>query len=392
MPIAVPSHLHFTVVMNLHLIEDEKFFDPFVEKLERLNLLENNIFIVKECGPLKFIKRTDLIRGRMCDKNLIGDTRKYRKVFIHCFTADMYDWVLENSFKELNWMIWGKELYSSDIVDYPLYEPLTKAVVKKINNQRFAFNLGYWRPKNVIRRANLPRIFSKFDNILTWIEPEYEYAIANIKGLRAKHQQFAYMFEMDAAVLKERFHSTQTFRKKISELRCILGNSGVASNNHLDAIRKTINLPFKEILLPISYGNEKYIALLKEAIQKTCANVNIKYLDRYMSFTEYIEVFDHYDVFISNSIRPVGLGNIWIALLMGKPVFMNRKNLVFPYLREMGLEIFDIEMIEKVMSILKTIDLKKNADIAAEFLSSKRINKLYLQLFSKEVAIQHETV
>ena len=378
--------------MNLHLIDDEKFFDPFVEKLEALDLLDNNIFIVKECGPLKFIKRTDLIHGRMCDKNLIGDTRKYGKVFIHCFTAEMYDWVLEHSFKELNWMIWGKELYSSDLVDYPLYEPLTKDIVRTANGQRFSLNLGYWRPKNVLRRANLPRIFSKFDNILTWIEPEYEYAIRNIKGLRAKHQQFAYMFETDANILRARFRNVRPYRKNISELRCILGNSGVASNNHLDAIQKTMNLPLKEILIPVSYGNEKYMAALKGEIQKRQSKGNIKYLDSYLSFAEYIEVFDQYDVFISNSIRPVGMGNIWMALLMGKLVFMNRRNLVFPYLRSMGIEIFDIGMIEKAESIFRTIDLKKNADLAAEFLSSRRINKMYLQLFSKEVAIQHETV
>ncbi|WP_134092145.1 TDP-N-acetylfucosamine:lipid II N-acetylfucosaminyltransferase [Olivibacter sp. XZL3] len=378
--------------MNLHLIDDEKFFDPFVEKLESLNLLENNIFIVKECGPLKFIKRSDLVHGRMCEKDLIGDTRQYKKVFIHCFTPDMYDWVLEHSFKELNWMIWGKELYSSDLVNYPLYELLTKEIVKKVSTQRFSFNLGYWRPKNVIRRVNLPRIFSKFDNILTWIEPEYEYAVRNIKGLRAKHQQFAYMFEMDANVLRRRFGNAQSSRKRITELRCILGNSGVASNNHLDAIQKTNNIPFKEILIPISYGNERYIELLKDAVQTIGANGNISYLDKYVSFTDYIEVFDQYDVFISNSIRPVGMGNVWMALLMGKLVFMNRRNLVFPYLRAMGIEIFDIGMIEKVDSIFKTIDLKKNADLAAEFLSNKRINKMYVQLFSKEVAMQHEAV
>ncbi|MEH6307441.1 TDP-N-acetylfucosamine:lipid II N-acetylfucosaminyltransferase [Olivibacter sp. CPCC 100613] len=378
--------------MNLHLIDDEKFFDPFVEKLEALDLLENNIFIVKECGPLKFIRRRDLVHGRMCDKHLIGDTRKYGKVFIHCFTAEMYDWVLEHSFKELNWMIWGKELYSSDLVSYPLYEAHTKEIVKKISNHRFSLNLGYWRPKNVIRRVNLPRIFSKFDNVLTWIEPEYEYAIRNIKGLRAKHQEFAYMFEMDARVLRARFRHIQPFRKNVSELRCILGNSGVASNNHLDAIQKTLDLPLREILIPISYGNEKYIGLLKESLQKKHTATNIKYLDSYVSFIEYIEIFDQYDVFISNSIRPVGMGNIWMALLMGKIVFMNRRNLVFPYLRAMGIEIFDIEMIEKVDSIFKTIDLKKNADLAAEFLSNKRINKMYLQLFSKEVSMQHETV
>lgn len=374
--------------MNLHLIDDEKFFDPFVEKLEALRLLDNNHFVIKDCGPLKFIRRKDLVYGRMCDRQLDKSIGKYDKVFIHCFTSEMYDWVNRHTFNELNWMVWGKELYGSELLDFPLYEAQTKQIVKKVSNRRFTFRLGHLRPKNLLMRVNLPRIYGKIDNVLTWITPEYEYAINNMKGLRAKHKSFAYTFESDVEVLSGKFSDLSSNRtKKKNEIRCILGNSGVASNNHLDAIDKIQTANLKEVLIPISYGNSKYIELLKQAIHEKYTDRNVTYMDRFMSFKAYIDFFYNYDVFISNSIRPVGMGNIWMALLMGKLVFMNRRNLVFPYLRSMGLEIFDIDDISNIEKILQKVDLASNCQIAADFLSEAKINHIYLKLFGQEPTV-----
>jgi len=379
--------------MNLHLIDDEKFFDPFVEKLEALGLLENNLFVVRDCGPLKFIRRSDLIYGRFCDKLLIGDTRKYKKVFIHCLTSEMHDWILQNEFNELNWMIWGKDLYTSDLVDFPLYEKLTKDLVRKVNNQRFAFNFGYWNPKNVIRRAGMAKTYGKIDYVLTWIEPEYKYAIKHIKGLKAKHENFAYMFEYDVEVLRAKFveRGCQA-KKKVNEMKCVLGNSGVAANNHLDALQKIKHAHLKEILIPVSYGNAKYTTLLKREIETRYTDRRIAYLDKFMSFSDYIDFFDRYDIFISNSIRPIGMGNIWMAFIMGKLVFMNTDNFMYPYLRSLGLQVYDINQIDSLEVILKAVNFRQNSDTAVQFLSKAKIDHMYLNLFSKDTSIYNQIV
>jgi len=370
--------------MNLHILNDEKFFDPFVEKLENLGLLANNLFVVKECGPLKFIRRKDLIYGRMCDKKLIGDVSRYEKVFIHCFTLEMYGWVHQHTFNELNWMVWGKELYGPEF----LFEHQTKSLVRKARSAKLALDLRFFKIKNFFMNINAANIYSKVDNVLTWIEPEYKYAIKHVKGLKAKHQDFAYTFEYDAESISSKFYKKTDYRDKTqNELRCILGNSGVASNNHLDAIRKIQKADFHTVTVPISYGNKKYIQLLKKEIIRKYSDKNITYLDRFMSFDEYMFFFSQYDAFISNSIRPVGMGNIWMALLMGKIVFMNTKNLVYPYLQSLGVQIFDIDDMEDIEVLLGTIDLDANCRIAVNFLSKSRINELYLNLFSNGILV-----
>ncbi|MDM8176748.1 MULTISPECIES: TDP-N-acetylfucosamine:lipid II N-acetylfucosaminyltransferase [Olivibacter] len=368
--------------MNLHILDDEKFFDPFVQKLEALGLLGNNIFVVKECGSLKYIKRQDLIYCRMCDSRRIGNTRHYAKVFIHCFTRDLFEWVYDNDFQELNWIIWGKDLYLTE----DLFEKQTKHIVKKIKDRRSAIELRLTRARHFFLNIDLSKVYTKVANVLTWIKPEYDYAVTHIKGLKANHLDFAYMFEYDAEFIVSQFLYNRNFKhKKISDFKIVLGNSGVASNNHLDALEELRQLGFEEIVIPLSYGNEKYIKILQKEIERKPLLTKITYLTQFLTLHEYLTAFYKSDIFVSNSIRPLGMGNIWIALLLGKLVFMNPKNLVFDFLKSMGLQVFAIGELESVEDIAQTIDVKANVDIAIDFLSTARIDAMYRNLFSATV-------
>jgi|GEM_PF-994953 len=372
--------------MNLHVLNDEKFFDPFVEKMEELKLLDNNVFVVKERGPLKFIKRKDLVYGRIGDKERIGDVSKYDKVFIHSFTFHLYRWVHQNTFKELNWMIWGKELYESNLVDYPLYESKTKSILQKIKRMRPMMSSYYRKAEQFFLQIDIEKVYNKFDYVLTWIEPEYRFAIEHIKGLKAAHKSFAYTFEVDTEILSNLFDDKQLYEHKQKKmLRCIIGNSGASSNNHLDALEKIKDVNFHEVMLPVSYGDVDYISLLKKEVQLHYNYQHITFADRFMRFDEYLHFFMGYDVFISNASRPIGMGNIWMALLTGKLVFMNSKNLVFPFLRSLGLQIFDIDDICRIYEILNKVNLTKNRDIATNFLSKNKITTLYENLFGDQL-------
>lgn len=370
--------------MNLHIINDEKFFDPFVEKLEELGLLHNNIFIVKENGPLKYIRRKDLVYGRLNDRLLLGNLDNYDKVFIHAFSFDLYRWVNRHTFKELNWMIWGKELYESKMVNYPLYESGTENIIQKIKKIRPMMSNYYRKIERFLFQIDVERVYGKIDYLLTWITPEYEYAKRHIKGLKAEHKKFAYTFEIDAEILSDMFDGNAFFRNwKARKLRCIIGNSGAASNNHLDALKKVKDVDFNEIVMPISYGDQNYIGILKREVERYYQHKNVTFMEQFMSFKRYLDFFNSYDVFVSNSLRPIGMGNIWMALLTGKLIFMNSKNLVFPYLQSIGIQLYDIDLIEQIDIIQQQIDFESNRTIAAEFLSKGSMNTLYSNLFGK---------
>jgi len=370
--------------MNLHILNDEKFFDPFVKKLEELDLLDNNIFIVKENGPLKFIKRKDLVHGRLNNKLLLGDVSKYDKVFIHAFSFDLYRWVNQHTFNELNWMIWGKELYESKMVNYPLYERRTKAIIQRIKKVRPVMSNYYRKAEQFFFQIDIERVYSKINYLLTWITPEYEYAITHIKGLKAKHKNFAYTFEIDTETLSTMYDGEAFFKnQREGNLRCIIGNSGASSNNHFDALEKVRAVNFKEITMPVSYGDQEYVTHLKKEIQKRYTDKNITFVHEFMDFENYLHFFNSYDVFVSNSLRPIGMGNIWVALLTGKLVFMNSKNLVFPYLQSLGLQLYDVNHIDRLDHIQHKVDFESNRTIAMRFLSKYRIDELYNSLFGK---------
>lgn len=377
--------------MNLHILNDEKFFDPFTERLETLNLLDNNRFVVKEKGRLKYIRREDLVYGRLHNKSLIGNPSHYDKVFIHSFSFDLYRWVNQHHFKELNWMIWGKELYESRMIKYNIFEPQTKEIINRINRVRPIVSVYYRKAEQLLLNIDLTKVHQKVDNILTWIVPEYEFAVQNIKGLRASHQHFAYLFELKTnEICKDYSPPTEFAKRTISNLKCMIGNSGAASNNHMDALIKIAPLNFKELTLPISYGDADYIDLLKQEINRRYKSDTISYLQHFFPLEDYVKILKAYDIFISNSLRPIGMGNIWIALLTGKLVFMNKKNLVFSYLQSLGLEVFDIDNIHNIGEIIWKVNYQRNQDIAKNFLADEHMNKLYTSLFGSFVAREHE--
>ncbi len=366
--------------MNLHIFNDEKFFDPFVNKLEELNLLDNNKFVVKRKNPLKYIKRKDLVFCRLHHIQIIGDTKNYDKVFIHAFSYDLYKWVNDNDFKQLNWMIWGSELYEMRGINFELYESETHKVYKKLKNIKYITSILFRDFQRLIFNIKINKVYKKIDNVLTWITPEYQLAINNIKGLNAKHQYFLYGFDIDIEKISNEIKITQ-LNQDIKQLKCIIGNSGAITNNHLDALHKIKNCGFEDILIPISYGNQEYKKLLIKEIKASFGDLNLTYLDKFMNFQEYLDVLDNYDVMITNSLRPLGMGNIWIALLSGKLVFMNNKNFMYKYMCDLGFEIFDIDKISNIKSYIQRFNGENNKFLSKQFLSENRINEIYRSIF-----------
>ncbi len=372
--------------MNLHVFNDEKFFDPFVNKLEQLQLLGNNKFIVRRGGNYKYIKRTDAVFASLdsVDFNiLVGKVEQYDRVFLHAFTSDLKRWVVKNKFRELNWMIWGSELYEAKGSRFPLFEPETRDL--KYRLESFGpFKYLLHKVKHFLQGTSGKQVFSKVDYLLTWIKPEYEYAVKSLAGLNARQKYFLYGFDMDIEELAKKFDVNSSL-KRIAQrnLKCIVGNSGAVTNNHIDVFKRFKGIYFEEILLPVSYGDKKYVGLLKNQVEKLYPHLNISFMERFLSFDEYLEIFDKYSIFINNSLRPLGMGNIWLALLTGKLVFMNPGNFMFRHMKELGLQVFDIDQINDIDRLAATLDQNKNRRIVLDYLSRDKTDQLYRKLFGR---------
>ncbi|HEX8038516.1 MAG TPA: TDP-N-acetylfucosamine:lipid II N-acetylfucosaminyltransferase [Chryseosolibacter sp.] len=323
--------------MNLHIVPDNVFINKVCENLRECGVAANNRLVIRTSGrKLKYV-RQDLpfapLYSAAFDR-MTGDTAEYEKVFVHFFSPLLYRWVATRSFQELNWMVWGADLYNLPSVRAPLYEDLT---LKRYVRGTFSMNDFLYRAKvAVLHERFRDRAYAKVDNVLTWMTREYEFAIANLPALKAGHQFFFYENDMHYEALDEMMNSTPAPADRERPLY-ILGNSSSAELNHLDAIA-AMNAAGAEadLLLPVSYGNAKYARFLKKNLP-VYKGGELRFIDRYMGFKDYLQFLYNADGLVMNNIRPQGYGNIFMMMYLGKRIFLNEKNLSIPDLDKAGL-------------------------------------------------------
>src|SRR5688572_18874582 len=207
--------------MNLHIVPDNSFINKFCDNLQELGLRENNKVIVRSNeGPLKAIKHNlpfaPLYSGRF--SSLTGDTEQYAKVFVHYLTPLLYRWLARNKFREVNWMIWGGDLYNLPALDRVCYETKTwnEYVTKDWSAQTLLYNLKVKLTQSPFQQ----RAYVKIKNVLTWMGEEYNFAVNHLP-LKADHKFFFYENQLPYGKLDALVPA-----KRSQKLSLILGNSG----------------------------------------------------------------------------------------------------------------------------------------------------------------------
>jgi hypothetical protein len=360
--------------MNLHVVPDNSFINKFCDNLEELGLGENNKVIVRSNeGALKSIKHNlpfaPLYSSRF--SSLIGNTSQYEKVFIHYLTPLLYRWLTKNNFQEVNWMIWGGDLYNLPALDRICYESRTwdEYVRKDWSAQTVLYNLKIKLTQSPFQE----KAYSKIKNVLTWMREEYSFAMDNL-SLNAHHKFFFYENQLPY----EKLDALAKPGNSSQQLSLILGNSGSPANNHLEAVQYLENNRIAvDLVIPVSYGDKRYIPFLKKTLKFSYGK--IEFLDRYMPFEEYLSLLASADGLIMNTIRPQGYGNILMMMYMGKPVFFNPKNISLPDLNAADLRWMPMDDLNS-SEILRSEVPNKEAVI--KLLSHDTLLKAYRELFS----------
>ncbi|WP_276369977.1 TDP-N-acetylfucosamine:lipid II N-acetylfucosaminyltransferase [Chryseolinea sp. H1M3-3] len=360
--------------MNLHIVPDNTFSNKFYDNLLELNLSGNNKIVVRTNEEkLKNIKHAlpfaPLYSKRFA--SLVGDTAHYKKVFIHYFTPLLYRWVATHTFQELNWMIWGGDLYNLSSLDELCYEPLTlnNYVRQDWSAQTKLYNLKVL----LTQRPFQKKAYSKVKNILTWMTEEYKFALDHLP-INADHKFFFYENQLPYGRLDGVIRSSGSSDK----LSLIIGNSGSPTNNHLDAVKFLEDSKISaDLYFPVSYGDARYISFLKKNIKFSFGRV--EFIERFMPFDEYLNFIVSADGLVMNSTRPQGYGNILMMMYIGKPVFFNSKNISLPDLNAAGLKWFSLESLKS----LETLKNDAGNKVAVmNLLSHERLLKEYQILFS----------
>lgn len=362
--------------MNLHIAPENVFTDTFLNNLEEAGVLANNRVVLRTSEKtLKRVKRAvpfAPLYSKEFNKHT-GDTATYDKVFIHQFTPLLYRWAALREFRQLNWAVWGADLYNLPFNQKNLYESLTLA---RFVSKSFSWNEFLYRAKvSLLHDPYRDAAYRKVSNILTWMTTEYEFASRNLRTLNADHQFFFYENQLPYRDLDKISRSIRSSKRVPTY---ILGNSSTPELNHVDVVAWMQEHGVKANLqIPVSYGDTRYTSFLKKNVSFYTGGT-LEFVDRYMNIQDYLQFLNSADGLIMNNIRPQGYGNIFMMMYLGKPVFLNPKNISAPELNKRGLQWFPLEKLAGD----PRHGMLDNKDAIMTLLSHDNLLSAYRDLFS----------
>ncbi|MCG8373725.1 MAG: TDP-N-acetylfucosamine:lipid II N-acetylfucosaminyltransferase [Balneolales bacterium] len=221
--------------------------------------------------------------------------------------------------KHIGWMIWGGDLYKPIKNGFPEKIPVNKisSIHSTVDGDRELFVRTYGEKAFFKLRYPYPGLYGDF--------------IPNSK------EQYP---------------------------RIIVGNSGDASNNHieiLDILQQKKDIGNYEIHLPVAYNFEpKYEAELLEWIQNSNLKDKVKFKKEFLQPEEYIRFIDESYMLITAHQRQQSVGNMLMAIYTGKKTVLRNRielngetitNPTWEFLKNMGLEVASFEKLKEVETL-----------------------------------------
>lgn len=364
--------------MNLHIAPDNVFTNRFYHNLSELGILKNNKIVIRTPeGKLCYID-SDLPFAKLYSKKFydsVGNTEQYDKVFIHQFTPLLYRWVASNKFRELNWMVWGADLYNLPFIDDHIYEPLT---FKKYIQKRWSIEDMLYKAKvSLFNQPFKDDAYAKIKHILTWMNGEFQFAKSNLPVQQAEHLFFFYENELPYSQLNEVLPTPSIPADESDRPTYILGNAANPVLNHIDVVQQMQQNGIQANLkIPVGYGFPAYTRVLKKEL-KFYTGGSLEFIDRYMSFGDYVSFLSQADGMIMNSVRPQGYGNIFLMQYMNKPVYFNSKNISLPDLTANQIKWRSIDQLPT-----NNREIIINREAIERLMSHSRLTNSYQELFS----------
>ena len=136
------------------------------------------------------------------------------------------------------------------------------------------------------------------------------------------------------------------------------GKSAKKEENHLKVFKLlNKNKVTKTLYIPSSTGdlrNYKKTLIKQTKIYKG----DVIFLDKYLDLENFIQNIQKSSTLIMANERQLGLGTILISIYLGLNVFLNSKNPIYNYLRDMNLNIYTLEGL-KNFRMIEVNDIKK---------------------------------
>jgi hypothetical protein len=372
---------------NLHILQDNKFFDLMISLIRENNLIEKNklcIKLYKKDKKLKFIpsyENQEIIKSNYRLKTLVNG---YDKIVFHSLCKhDLYELA---SFKKLNQLIYWRQ-WSSDTMEFINVAKIVKLgiiesprlVTLNQKNPLYNWLLSLYNIliKTALRIKNIPyylkikKAIGKIDYVGNWNTFETDELKLYYFNFKAKQIYINYLLDY-SSVSKEKINKFP--------LKVFIGHSGYPASNHVEIIDilSIINDIELKVFCSLSYGDDKYISEVINHGKEKLGN-NFYPITEFLDSKSYFEFLNTFHVFIFNTQLPFGASNIHSTIRMGKKVYLRWDNPHSKYLLEKGIVIHNIN------------DLKKNPTLIDRPMTVSEINnnvKIMCQLHNNEAIIE----
>jgi len=357
----------------IHTIINNAVTNPFIDIVnQNFNPNDHRFYVIRGMSQdLCRIRRSENVFIISNISNILNGFRLMfdilisKKVFIHgLFTPYLVailffqPWVL----KKCNWLIWGGDLYS-------------------FNKERLSF-----RSKLVeYMRA---RVIREMGRIITSIKGDYDLAKTwyNVKGTR---ENAYYPFELGTEQIDKilsKIEKDDNIRHLPTKI--MIGNSAYDTNNHfeiIDLLQQYHNQNVKIYAL-LAYGDIKYAKKVCEKGKQIFGEKFIGITD-YVPFEEFVLFYNKIDILIFNHERQQGLGNLFLALYLGKKIYINNKSPLWQFFKDdLGLIVNRTGDIGKKsffeFSNADNLIVEKNRQIINTILQEDHLIKQWKELFS----------
>lgn len=334
------------MVKLANFVIDEKFIDSMIERHDVLSEgIEHHYLYVsnsKNC-IFKYIKNTsriEIIKPHQII-NYLKDN-KFEGVFLHSFCSCPARIIVEMSHDIIVfWMAWGFDIYKKELIDIPLYHPITQkyrvnntsvSLPKKIED--FLKRIKRYLTKKTYYRA-LKRI-DYFSGVLP-----VEYGMMRETG-RINACEFSYNYSSINRLNKENGNMDEPNCSK----NILIGNSADSRNNHLDVIYAMSNIDLfgRKVYMPLSYaGTIKYRdKVINEGNDKFGKDIFAPLTD-FMDSDKYTNIVKSCGYCIFMHERQQAMGNINMSLRIGSKVFLSKTSVAYKYYTSIGIHLRTIQ-------------------------------------------------
>ena len=395
--------------MNYHIMIQDKFIDGFICDVHSIGEPDKNIFWIRgNKGDTNYISTNHQITYIGYDiteiKLRLATLEVSDVIFVHWYDEFIAN-ILEKQPNKLFVFIWGGEFYETPINYHQkwLFDKRTAKYLHKIEAPKIDSKQGL----SILMRSFIERVkyefhlndissliihrkkqIQKINYLITLLENNHE--VDFIKKLYSANQiiHLAGFYNFNFQISQEIQYVSE--RRK-PPYKIMVGNSASATNNHLDAFQNLKNISAK-FYCPLSYGSSSYSKFIIEE-GKIAFGENFIPITQYMSLPDYLTFLSSMDIVYMYHNRQQAVGNIFMALSMGKPVFLKKKNIIWDLLSSFGIHCYDAEKIHlyNIAEIIEVEQKKRtsNINILKNYISdSRRLEQLKRIM---RIADNHET-